>query len=283
MRNEIGGEILPELPEVETVKRGLQEIIKAATIKSVDIYWPKIITGEHTGNEFAALLENETIQGINRRGKFLLFYLDNWTLISHLRMEGKYEVVASEAPLKKHTHVIFHLADGRDLRYLDVRKFGRMVLVPLGQEINYPGIRRLGPEPVIGEFDQKEFIAALNKHKKAIKPLLLDQTIVTGLGNIYVDETLFRAGIHPMRSANQLTKEEVEKLFQAIILVLKEAVNAGGTTVRTYKNALGEIGNFQFSLNVYGRKGEPCPNCGHPIKKITVAQRGTHFCEYCQH
>lgn len=274
--------MLPELPEVETVKRGLQEMVKAATIKSVDIYWPKIISGEHTGKEFAALLKNQTIHDVQRRGKFLLFQLDKWTLISHLRMEGKYEIVGSEAPLKKHTHVVIHLMDGRDLRYLDVRKFGRMVLVPLGQENNYPGIKRLGPEPVEGEFNQKDFAAALSKHKKAIKPLLLDQTLVTGLGNIYVDEVLFKAGIHPLRSADQLTKREAEKLFQAIVSVLKEAVNAGGTTVRTYKNALGETGNFQFSLNVYGRKGEPCPNCGQTIKKITVAQRGTHFCEYCQ-
>ncbi|SFH71157.1 DNA-formamidopyrimidine glycosylase [Pisciglobus halotolerans] len=273
---------MPELPEVETTRKGLMQLVQGAKIKSVDVYWPRIIAGEKTEDDFSIALENETIHQIGRRGKFLLFYLDHWTLISHLRMEGKYEVVSSEEPLKVHSHVVFHLEDGRDLRYLDVRKFGRMALVPLNKENDYPGIQKLGPEPTKEKFDLNLFKTNLKKHKKAIKPLLLDQTLVTGLGNIYVDEALFEAKIHPLRAANQLSDEEIRSLHQAIISVLGRAVEAGGTTIRTYKNALGEAGKFQLALKVYGQTGEPCPTCGRPIKKMTVAQRGTHFCAYCQ-
>lgn len=273
---------MPELPEVETVRKGLEKLVLKATIESVEVYWDRIISGPIETAEFKRILMGEKIMEFDRRGKYIIIRFNQWALVSHLRMEGKYEVEESAAPLKKHTHVVFHLADGRDLRYLDVRKFGRMTLVPIGEEFTATGIRLLGPEPTVETFDEATFYKTLQTKKRAIKPLLLDQKIVAGLGNIYVDEALFLAKIHPLRTANSLQKIEVSKLHEAIIKVLGDAVEAGGTTIRTYQNALGEAGSFQVNLSVYGKKGLPCVRCGTPIEKIKVAQRGTHFCPMCQ-
>lgn len=273
---------MPELPEVETVRKGLEAIVNQATIQSVSVYWDRIIAGAVTSESFKTLLVGETLRKFRRRGKFLLLDFDRYTLISHLRMEGKYEVVPTEEELKKHTHVVFHLTDGRDIRYLDVRKFGRMELVPLREEDTVAGIKRLGPEPFEEVFLLEPFQAKLRHVKKAIKPALLDQGLVTGLGNIYVDEALFQAKIHPLRPSNSLKPNEAKRLHQAIIQVLGNAIKAGGTTIRTYLNALGEAGQFQQELNVYGRTGQACVRCGRPIQKIKVAQRGTHYCAHCQ-
>lgn len=273
---------MPELPEVETVRKGLEKLVSEATIESVDVYWDRIISGPIETTEFKRILMGEKIMEFDRRGKYIIIHFKQWALVSHLRMEGKYEVEESSAPLKKHTHVVFHLADGRDLRYLDVRKFGRMTLVPIGEEFTATGIKLLGPEPTVETFDEAIFYKTLQTKKRAIKPLLLDQKIVAGLGNIYVDEALFLAKIHPLRTANSLQKNEVSLLHEAIIKVLGDAVEAGGTTIRTYQNALGEAGSFQVKLSVYGKKGLPCIRCGTPIEKIKVAQRGTHFCPNCQ-
>lgn len=273
---------LPELPEVETVRKGLENLVEKAAIQEVEIFWERIITGSRVGESFKKALVGEQLQQIRRRGKFLLLDFDRYTLISHLRMEGKYEVVPTDEPLKLHTHVVFHLKDGRDIRYLDVRKFGRMELVLRGQEETVAGIQRLGPEPFADVFLLEPFQAKLSRIKKAVKPALLDQNLVTGLGNIYVDEALFQAGIHPLRPGNSLTPNEAAVLHQSIIEVLGKAIQAGGTTIRTYLNALGESGNFQQDLKVYGQTGEPCVRCGNPIQKTKVAQRGTHFCAHCQ-
>ncbi|MHC5248025.1 DNA-formamidopyrimidine glycosylase [Enterococcus sp. LJL90] len=272
---------MPELPEVETVRKGLVQLVKDKTIQRVEIFWPRIIENPEVPI-FAAELANETIHDVQRRGKFLIFKLDHWDLISHLRMEGKYEFSPAEAPLTKHTHVVFHFTDGSQLHYHDVRKFGRMTLVAKDQSNTYKGIMQLGPEPLPDLFTLADFTTGLKKSSKAIKPLLLDQKLVTGLGNIYVDEALWEAQIHPEQPANTLKKKEIEILRLAIIDVLGRAVAAGGTTIRSYLNALGEAGKFQLSLNVYGQTGQPCPRCQTPIVKIKVAQRGTHFCPHCQ-
>ncbi|MEG0289474.1 MAG: DNA-formamidopyrimidine glycosylase [Carnobacterium sp.] len=273
---------MPELPEVETVRKGLAQLVEGRTIVGVDVYWDRIISGPIHSEEFANQLIGEKLVGFERRGKYLIFLFTHWAMVSHLRMEGKYEVEAKETPLKKHTHVVFHLDDGRDLRYLDVRKFGRMTLVPLGEQESVAGLKTLGPEPVPETFKLASFQKTLKQKTRAIKPLLLDQKVVAGLGNIYVDEALFKAKIHPLRSANTLTLSETKRLHEAIIQVLGEAVEAGGTTIRTYKNALGEAGSFQVKLHVYGKTNEPCIYCGTPIQKLKVAQRGTHICPSCQ-
>lgn len=272
---------MPELPEVETVRKGLERLVVGKTIEKVRVLWPKIIASP-SAELFDLQLTGQTIEQMERRGKYLIFKLSHADLISHLRMEGKYEVHLADDPLTKHTHVIFMFTDGTELRYLDVRKFGRMVLVEKDQSQFYKGILALGPEPTPAEFKLARFKKELKQHRKAVKPLLLDQRLVTGLGNIYVDEALWEARIHPEQPADSLKPKEVEKLYHAIIDVLDRAVAAGGTTIRSYLNALGEAGTFQVSLNVYGQTGKPCLRCGTPIEKIKVAQRGTHFCPTCQ-
>lgn len=274
---------MPELPEVETVRKGLERLVVGKTIDAVTVLWPRIIELPEVPL-FQAFLSGQEIIGVQRRGKFLILKLTDFDLVSHLRMEGKYEYFpsAQTAIQDKHTHVIFQMQDGSQLQYRDVRKFGRMALVPKNQSSKYKGIQQLGPEPLSHDFDKIAFQEALKKKTMAIKPLLLNQKIVVGLGNIYVDESLWLASIHPERLASSLTERETSLLYESIIEVLGQAVEAGGTTIRTYANALGEAGTFQVSLQVYGQTGQPCARCQTPIQKIKVAQRGTHFCPTCQ-
>ena len=272
---------MPELPEVETVRKGLEHLVTNKKIKEVQVFWPRIIESPEV-ETFKMDLVGETIEKMNRRGKYLIFKLTHFDMVSHLRMEGKFEYHQSDDLIEKHTHVIFKFDDNTELRYLDVRKFGRFVLLDKNQSPMYKGLQKLGPEPIPSDFKLPLFTQQLTTKKKAIKPLLLDQTLVTGLGNIYVDEALFRSQIHPEQEANTLTRQEIQKLHQEIISVLGEAVEAGGTTIRTYQNALGDAGKFQVSLKVYGQTGKPCPRCGKEIVKTKVAQRGTHFCPSCQ-
>ena len=274
---------MPELPEVETVRKGLERLVVGKTIDAVTVLWPRIIELPEVPL-FQAFLSGQEIIGVQRRGKFLILKLTDFDLVSHLRMEGKYEYFpsAQTAIQDKHTHVIFQMQDGSQLQYRDVRKFGRMALVPKNQSSKYKGIQQLGPEPLSHDFDKIAFQEALKKKTMAIKPLLLNQKIVVGLGNIYVDESLWLASIHPERLASSLTERETSLLYESIIAVLGQAVEAGGTTIRTYANALGEAGTFQVSLQVYGQTGQPCARCKTPIQKIKVAQRGTHFCPTCQ-
>lgn len=272
---------MPELPEVETVRRGLVSLVIGKTIRKVDVLWPKIIEAPEV-DEFRNDLVGETIENISRRGKYLIFHFTHYDMISHLRMEGKYEFFSEATPLDKHSHVRFIFTDGSELIYNDVRKFGRMSLMRKDTGLLYKGIQQLGPEPTEENFDLVEFEKRLKKAHTMIKPLLLNQKIVAGLGNIYVDEVLWLSKIHPEQPANTLTSAEIEVLHQAIIAVITKAKEAGGTTIRTYLNALGEAGHFQQELNVYGQTGIPCPRCGTPIAKTKVAQRGTHYCPHCQ-
>lgn len=272
---------MPELPEVETVRKGLEQLVLGKTVDHVIVSWNRIIESPDV-EEFKHQLIGETLHSVSRRGKYLIFHWTHFDMVSHLRMEGKFDYCDADDVVTKHTHVRFVFTDQSELHYLDVRKFGRLTLLPKDTAENYKGIKKLGPEPTNEMFKLEDFVAKLKKHKKAIKPLLLDQTLVTGLGNIYVDEALFMARIHPEQPANTLTLAEIEVLHQSIIECLQKAVDAGGTTIRSYKNALGEAGTFQVNLQVYGRNGEQCPNCGNEIAKIKVAQRGTHLCSICQ-
>ncbi|MCY7779930.1 DNA-formamidopyrimidine glycosylase [Bacillus haynesii] len=273
---------MPELPEVETVRRTLAGLVRGKTIDAVEVRWTNIIKRPAEPEEFARLLAGQTIQSIGRRGKFLLFHLDDCVMVSHLRMEGKYGLHQNDEPLDKHVHVIFRFTDGSELRYRDVRKFGTMHLFKPGEELTELPLRQLGPEPFSSEFTAGYLRERLKKTNRSVKTALLDQRTVVGLGNIYVDEALFRAGIHPETTANKLTKKQTVLLHEEIIQTLKEAVEAGGSTVRSYINSQGEIGMFQLKLFVYGRKDEPCIKCGSPIEKTVVGGRGTHFCIKCQ-
>lgn len=273
---------VPELPEVETVRRTLTGLVRGKTIKSVEIRWPNIIKRPAEPEEFARNLIGETIQSIGRRGKFLLFYLDHFVMVSHLRMEGKYGLHQAEDPDDKHVHVVFTMTDGTQLRYRDVRKFGTMHLFHPGEEMRELPLSQLGPEPDDKEFTDAYLKERLMKTNRAVKTALLDQKAVVGLGNIYVDEALFRAGIHPETKANQLSAKKIKKLHEEIKNTLQEAIDAGGSTVRSYINSQGEIGMFQLRHFVYGKKDKPCKTCGTMISKIVVGGRGTHFCAKCQ-
>jgi formamidopyrimidine-DNA glycosylase len=197
-------------------------------------------------------------------------------------MEGKYGLYPKEEPYDKHTHVIFHFTDGSELRYRDVRKFGTMHLYKKGEEFQKPPLIDLGPEPFSEDFTKEYLSVKLKKTNRKINPALLDQKVFVGLGNIYVDEALFRSGIHPERIANSLSEEELTLLHQEIVKTLDEAVKKGGSTIRSYVNSQGEIGMFQLELYAYGRKGEECKRCGTPLEKTTVGGRGTHYCPTCQ-
>lgn len=223
---------MPELPEVETVRKGLTQLVVGKTIETAEVYWPKIIESPEV-EIFKLDIAGETIEAVDRRGKYLIFKLTDWDLLSHLRMEGKYEFYSNRIPADKHTHIVFNFTDGTQLQYHDVRKFGRFTLVGKDQSANYRGIQKLGPEPLPETFLLDDFRKGLKKSSKAIKPVLLDQKLVTGLGNIYTDEALWQAKIHPRQPANTLTKRETERLHLAIIEVLQRAVAAGGTTVRS--------------------------------------------------
>ena len=277
---------MPELPEVETVRKGLEQLVLGKTIEEVEVSWPRIIQREESLDEWQHQLVDQSIEAVGRRGKYLIFRLSDCLLISHLRMEGKYlyypDADSLLPEMAKHTHVRYYFTDGSQLHYHDVRKFGRIERLDKEGLESYFSQKKLGPEPVAEEFLLENFQQQLSLIKKAIKPALLEQKLVVGLGNIYVDESLFRSGIHPETAANRLSQEQVLLLHQTIMEVLNEAIEAGGSTIRTYKNTLGKAGLFQQTLTVYGRHNEPCVNCGTLIQKIQFAQRGTHFCPKCQ-
>lgn len=271
---------MPELPEVETVRRGLEKLILGKKISNIDIRYPKMIKTDLY--EFKRELPGQVIQSMGRRGKYLIFYLSDKVLISHLRMEGKYFYYPDQVPERKHAHLFIQFEDGGTLVYEDVRKFGTMELLAPELLEAYFLSKKLGPEPTEQDFDLPTFQKALQRSKKPIKSHLLDQTLVVGLGNIYVDEVLWRAKIHPSRLSNSLTAQEARKVHNETIKVLGQAVEKGGSTIRTYTNAFGEDGTMQEFHQVYDKTGQACSRCGTIIEKIQLGGRGTHFCPKCQ-
>ena len=274
------GGAMPELPEVETVRRGLEKLILGKKISNIDIRYPKMIKTDLY--EFKRELPGQVIQSMGRRGKYLIFYLSDKVLISHLRMEGKYFYYPDQVPERKHAHLFIQFEDGGTLVYEDVRKFGTMELLAPELLEAYFLSKKLGPEPTEQDFDLPTFQKALQRSKKPIKSHLLDQTLVVGLGNIYVDEVLWRAKIHPSRLSNSLTAQEARKVHNETIKVLGQAVEKGGSTIRTYTNAFGEDGTMQEFHQVYDKTGQACSRCGTIIEKIQLGGRGTHFCPKCQ-
>ncbi|GMA51593.1 formamidopyrimidine-DNA glycosylase [Alicyclobacillus contaminans] len=236
---------MPELPEVENVRRNLESMVVGRTIASVDVRLPRIIRTPDDTVRFAAELAGCTIQSVSRRGKYLLFSVPPYTLVSHLRMEGQYLWVAADEPVAPHTHVIFHFDDHTELRYRDVRQFGTMDLIEPGQPLP-KGLLALGPEPFSEDLDHDGLYRRVHRRTASIKAVLLDQAVLAGLGNIYVDEALFRAGIHPARPAHQLTRAEAQTLVKAIREVLTEAIEAGEAPfARTWTDTEG-MADFRF-------------------------------------
>jgi formamidopyrimidine-DNA glycosylase len=284
---------MPELPEVEMVVRGLRRSLVGRTIVGVEVRWTRSVIPP-TPTTFARRLSGQVVTDVRRRGKWLVIVLGGGdTLLVHLRMTGQLVLVpgvgggygkpfyeGGECADDRHVRVLFFLDDGRRLRFSDARKFGRLWLVddPAGV------LGELGPEPLGGDFTAARLRDMLAHRRGRIKPLLLNQRFLAGLGNIYTDETLWRACIHPLRRADTLSPAEVQRLHRAIRSVLRAAIAAGGTTLSdgTYQQADGRSGEFASQLAVYGQVGQPCPRCGTTIERIRVSQRGTHFCPHCQ-
>ena len=270
---------MPELPEVETVRKGLIKQVKGKKIINCKVLWNGIIEYP-TPKEFIKNITNQTINDITRKGKVLMFILDDYYLLSHLRMEGKYFIKPKEEPLNKHDHVIFELDTNEELRYNDTRKFGKMHLVKKDELYKSP-ISKLGLEPWDKELTISYLKDKLNT-KKPIKSLLLDQSIITGIGNIYADEILFSSRIHPETEGNKLTNKNLQDIIDNTRTILSKAIELGGTTIHTYTSVNGITGLFQHELLVHGKKDMPCPICKTKIIKTTVGTRGTYYCPHCQ-
>ena len=270
---------MPELPEVETVVRGLRAPLVGRTIQSVWYDWAKVIQTP-SPEQFAARIQGQTVRAINRRAKYILCELDHDILAIHLKMTGRLYVVDKNNAQRddQWVHIHFDLDNNQQLRFSDARKFGRVYLASTVQEI----APDLGPEPLVDEFTIAVLKERLQGRHRQIKALLLDQTFVAGVGNIYADESLHRAGIHPLRTADSLTDDEIARLYETIRLVLNNGINYEGASINWYRKPDGTTGESQNHFTVYDREGEPCLTCGQPIIKIRVAQRGTHYCPNCQ-
>ena len=280
--------IMPELPEVETIRRGLREKIKNKQIKDAVINVGKIVKKPSLG-EFITKIKGKKIKEVDRRGKYIIIYLDSKDkLIVHLGMTGlliyPYDNKITEKEIKpKHNHLIFTFTDDTQLVFNDVRRFGKIFLVSNIDEVE--SIAKLGVEPLEDYFTEEVFIQVLNKKKKSkIKPFLMNQKFITGLGNIYANEVLYRSNIHPLRLISSLNKKEIGNLYQQIKLVLSEAVELRGSTVadEAYRDTDGEKGKFAKKLQVYARKGEPCTKCGHSIEVVRIEGRSSFICPQCQ-
>ncbi|MEG0076366.1 DNA-formamidopyrimidine glycosylase [Anaerorhabdus sp.] len=269
---------MPELPEVETVLRTLEHQIKNQEIIDVKVLWDRIV-GDDT-QYFISKCMGQHFRDFKRRGKYLLFILDDCILVSHLRMEGKYFYSNKDEPINKHVHVIFTLGNGKELRYQDTRKFGRMEILDIDSDIN--SFKKLGPEPWDASFTPSYCYQTLHKKTGPIKGALLDQSFVAGVGNIYADEICFKMGVDPRKPCKKITKKNCEDLVQATQETLTRAIELGGTTIRSYTSSLGITGRFQLEVHVHGRFNELCPKCNTEIKKIRVATRGTYYCPHCQ-
>lgn len=271
---------MPELPEVETLARELRETLVGRNITGVSVRWARTIA-EPDPETFARRLQGQRILEIRRRGKWLLLGLEGgeWLLL-HLRMSGRLRARDAHVPEDPHVRLVLHLDDGRRLDFSDPRKFGRAVLTAHPGEV----LGNLGPDPLDPELTPQRLVAMLRGRRARLKPLLMDQRFLAGIGNIYADEILWEAGLHPLRRADTLNPEETERLYRALRGVLERAIQRGGTTLpdRQYVRLNGNPGDFTPHLAVYGRAGRSCPRCGNTILRIPIGGRSAHFCKVCQ-
>ena len=269
---------MPELPEVETVRRTLKKHILNKTIDDVILYYDDIVATNK--EEFINNLKDKKINDILRVGKWLIFDVSPYYLLSHLRMEGKYFLKDKKEKINKHEHIIFNL-DDISLRYHDTRKFGKMYLVKKEDLYTDTPLNKIGLEPFDDNLDLNYLKGKILKNKP-IKSLLLEQEIIAGIGNIYADEILYLAKINPLIKGKDLTDDNLLDIIKYSKSVLEKAIEAGGTTIRSYTSSLGVTGRFQQSLNVHCRENEDCYQCHEKIVKITVQGRGTYYCPNCQ-
>ncbi len=271
---------MPELPEVETTRRGIEPHIKGQQIQTLIIRdhrlrWP-------INPELPAILKQATIRKVQRRAKYLLLDCGHGTLIIHLGMSGSLRILDASLTAKKHDHVDIVFSNGQCLRFHDPRRFGAL-LWTTEKALDHPRLIGLGPEPLSDAFNVDWLQDRARGRKQAIKTFIMDSRIVVGVGNIYASEVLFLAGIHPSRAAGRIATARYTKLVDAIKQVLSEAITQGGTTLRDFTNSDGKPGYFAQSLNVYGRAGHACKHCGKTIKQLQQGQRSTYYCGHCQH
>ncbi|HEY7278739.1 MAG TPA: bifunctional DNA-formamidopyrimidine glycosylase/DNA-(apurinic or apyrimidinic site) lyase [Trebonia sp.] len=282
---------MPELPEVETVRAGIEQHVVGRTVAAAEVLNPRAVRRDLAGPDgFAAAMAGRTFLRAERRGKYLWFALDDAeALLAHLGMSGQMLVLPPETPLSPHVRARFTFTDGgADLRFTDQRTFGHLMLVPLvypddrSRVVPEP-IAHIAPDPLEDAFDAKDFAARLTRKKTQLKRALLDQSLISGIGNIYADEALWRAKLHWARPTETLRPAEVSRLLEAVRDVLSEALKAGGTSFDAlYVNVNGESGYFDRSLNAYGREGEPCGRCATPIRRDAFMNRSSYSCPTCQ-
>lgn len=274
---------MPELPEVETLRRGLERHLVGRTLGETRVFVPKMLKGTLSDPDvFTQSLRNTRIESVTRRGKHLIITLDSgYYLLFHLNMRGQLRITEAETPVEKYLAAAFPLDNGTELRFHDIWRWGEMRLVTKDELAEHSSLIGMGPEPLSGVWTPEQFAENLAKRPKTpIKAVLLDQSIVAGVGNIYADESLFRAAIQPLRPAGSLTSGEIARLNQEIITVLTEAVEGGGTTSENYVDAKGTVG--RYTPRVYDRGGKPCITCGENLTRIRVTGRGTVYCASCQ-
>ena len=270
---------MPELPEVETTRRGLEKHLLGQTITRVTVRDGRL--RRPVPRRLASVLPGSTISGLARRGKYLLVECGTGTLILHLGMSGRLWLVDGSTPPEKHDHFDLVLANGRIVRLRDPRRFG-LVLWQSGNAFRHPLLAHIGPEPLSEAFDGTALYRATRGRRTAIKLLLMNSRVVAGLGNIYANEALFRARINPKRAARRLTRAHCAQLVESIRTTLTEAIEAGGSSLRDYVGSDGMAGNFQKAFLVYARGGQPCLRCGATIRELRQGQRSTCFCPACQ-
>ncbi|MBI3286836.1 MAG: bifunctional DNA-formamidopyrimidine glycosylase/DNA-(apurinic or apyrimidinic site) lyase [Chloroflexi bacterium] len=270
---------MPELPEVETIRRELRPLVVRRTILRARVSWPRQLRRPSLA-VFRGEIRGRRIEELTRRGKFLVFQLSGQrALLIHLGMTGALFVEFRARPKDKHTRAIFELEGDQELRFVDPRKFGRIYLVADPAQIT----GNIGPEPLSNEFTVEVLRQLLRGRKRKLKPLLLDQTFLAGLGNIYADEALWLSRLHPLRRADRLKLPQVERLHSAIQSVLLASLGQGGTSIDPfYRRPDASQGAYQEGMAVYGREGQACPRCGRPIRRMVLGQRSTHFCARCQ-
>jgi len=270
---------MPELPEVETIARGLAPEIVGRRIMAAQVRHAGAVGGD--ARQFCARVAGREVLGVRRRGKMLIVELDaDLCLAVHLKMTGRLWVPPDGTGPDAHTHVVMALSDGRELHFRDVRKFGSCRCLTLAELAELPFLKTLGPEPF--EMTADDFLARLKGRTGRIKALLLDQKVLAGVGNIYADEALFRAGIRPEARADAIGAPRLRGLFAAVIEVLAQGIRENGASISDYRDAKGDAGAFQNSFRVYGRGGQPCTVCGGKLKAVAVAGRTSTYCPKCQ-
>ena len=271
---------MPEIAEVETVRNTLKNMILNKEIKGVNVLYPKML--DSSVEEFKSILPGKKFIDIKRNGKWLIFDLGDYYLLSHLRMEGKYFVKSLDEEINKHEHVIITFTDNTDLRYHDTRKFGRMKLIKKEDLDSTPEIKKQGIEPISDKLTKEYLYDKIHSKQIPVKTILLDQTIISGLGNIYADEVLFASHINPLKKGSDITINDCENIKNASRDIISKAIEYGGTTIKSYTSSLGVTGRFQQFLMVHKREGEPCLVCKTQVVRIKVGGRSTYYCPKCQ-